>query len=155
MISNDLKRDNLRAAMQQALRENDTEKFYESFNDLIKSIGDDLQEQYNAAVMENDSRILAQRGVRQLTSQERDYYQKVAEAMQAKNPRQAITDLDVAMPTTILDAVFDELQTSHPLLSRIDFMPTSGITEMIINTNGYQEAVWGKLCDEIVKELTS
>lgn len=155
MVSNDLKRDDLRAAMQQALRDNDSEKFYASFNDLIKSIGDDLQEQYNAAVMENDSRILAQRGVRQLTSQERDYYQKVAKAMQAKNPRQAITDLDVAMPTTILDAVFDELQTSHPLLSRIDFMPTSGITEMIINTNGYQEAVWGKLCDEIVKELTS
>ena len=155
MVSNDLKRDDLRAAMQQALRENDTEKFYESFNDLIKSIGDDLQEQYNAAVMENDSRILAQRGVRQLTSEERNYYSKLAEAMKSKNPRQAVTDLDLVLPVTIMDAVFDELQTSHPLLSRIEFIPTSGITEMIMNTNGYQTAAWGKLCDEIVQELTS
>lgn len=26
---------------------------------------------------------------------------------------------------------------------------------MMMNTNGYQEAAWGQLCDEIVKELTS
>ncbi len=26
---------------------------------------------------------------------------------------------------------------------------------MIMNTNGYQEAAWGKLCDEIIKELLS
>ena len=59
------------------------------------------------------------------------------------------------MPKTIMNAVFDELQTRHELLSLIEFIPTTGLTEMIMNTNGYQEAVWGKLCDDIVKELVS
>ena len=54
-----------------------------------------------------------------------------------------------------MDAVFDELQTSHPLLSHIQFMNTRGAIKMMMNTNGYQEAAWGQLCDEIVQELTS
>lgn len=102
---------------------------------------------------ELDSSILAARGVRQLTTQERDYYQKLAEAMKASEPKQALANLDVVMPETILDAVFDELQTSHPLLSRISFTPTGGAIKMLMNTNGYQEAAWGKLCDDVVKEL--
>lgn len=32
-------------------------------------------------------------------------------------------------------------------------MPVSGITEMTMNTNGYQRATWGELCEEIKKEL--
>ena len=30
-----------------------------------------------------------------------------------------------------------------------------GAVEIMVNTNGYEEAVWGDLCDEIVKELTA
>lgn len=35
------------------------------------------------------------------------------------------------MPETVIDAVFDELQTSHPLLSHIQFMNTRGAIRMI------------------------
>lgn len=157
MRSNDLttRRDDLRAEMQAAIRDNNTDAFYESLNKMASLIGEEVEEKYASLVNEADSRILAQRGVRQLTSEERNYYNTLSEAMRSKNPRQAVTDLDLVMPVTIMDAVFDELQTSHPLLSRIEFIPTSGITEMIMNTNGYQTAAWGKLCDEIVQELTS
>ena len=62
-------------------------------------------------------------------------------------------DTDLVLPKTILNAVFDELQTTHPLLSAIQFKDTTGITEMIMAENGEQRAVWGKLCDDIVKEL--
>lgn len=157
MISNDIstRRDELRANMQQAIRNNDTDSFYASLNALVSDIGDEIEEKYKASVDESDSHILAQRGVRQLTHDEKIYYQKLAEAMRSKNPRQAVTDLDLVMPTTVVDAVFDELQTSHPLLSRIDFMSTSGLAEIVMNTNGYQTAAWGQLCDEVVKELTS
>ena len=157
MRSNDLttRRDDLRAEMQAAIRDNNTDAFYESLNKMASLIGEEVEEKYASLVNEADSRILAQRGVRQLTSEERNYYNTLSEAMRSKNPRQAVTDLDLVMPVTIMDAVFDELQTSHPLLSRIEFIPTSGITEMMMNTNGYQTAAWGKLCDEIVQELTS
>ena len=160
MQTNDIKtREELRGAMQQALRENNTEGFYQAFDEMLLRIQADIDAEYeqkfNAVQQEMDSRILAARGVRQLTSEERNYYQKLAEAMRAKDPKQAVTNLDAVLPQTTIDAVFDELQTSHPLLSIINFRPSSGAAKLIINTNGYQEAAWGDLCDDIVKELTS
>lgn len=160
MRSNDiLSREEIRGLLQKAIRENDTEGFYRAFDQIIECINQDIQQRYDAQVndlkQEMDSRALAQRGVRQLTNKERDYYQKVAECMWSKDPKQALANADLVMPKTIMNAVFDELQTRHELLSLIEFIPTTGLTEMIMNTNGYQEAVWGKLCDDIVKELVS
>lgn len=160
MKSNDiLSREEIRGLLQKAIRENDTEDFYRAFDQIIECINQDIQQRYDARVndlkQEMDSRALAQRGVRQLTNKERDYYQKVAECMRSKDPKQALANADLVMPKTIMNAVFDELQTRHELLSLIEFIPTTGLTEMIMNTNGYQEAVWGKLCDDIVKELVS
>ena len=160
MKSNDiLSREEIRGLLQKAIRENDTEGFYRAFDQIIECINQDIQQRYDARVndlkQEMDSRALAQRGVRQLTNKERDYYQKVAECMRSKDPKQALANADLVMPKTIMNAVFDELKTRHELLSLIEFIPTTGLTEMIMNTNGYQEAVWGKLCDDIVKELVS
>ena len=160
MKSNDiLSREEIRGLLQKAIRDNDTEGFYRAFDQIIECINQDIQQRYDAQVndlkQEMDSRALAQRGVRQLTNKERDYYQKVAECMRSKDPKQALANADLVMPKTIMNAVFDELQTRHELLSLIEFIPTTGLTEMIMNTNGYQEAVWGKLCDDIVKELVS
>lgn len=160
MKSNDiLSREEIRGLLQKAIRENDTEGFYRAFDQIIECINQNIQQRYDARVndlkQEMDSRALAQRGVRQLTNKERDYYQKVAECMRSKDPKQALANADLVMPKTIMNAVFDELQTRHELLSLIEFIPTTGLTEMIMNTNGYQEAVWGKLCDDIVKELVS
>ncbi len=160
MKSNDiLSREEIRGLLQKAIRENDTEGFYRAFDQIIECINQDIQQRYDAQVndlkQEMDSRALAQRGVRQLTNKERDYYQKVAECMRSKDPKQALANADLVLPKTIMNAVFDELQTRHELLSLIEFIPTTGLTEMIMNTNGYQEAVWGKLCDDIVKELVS
>ena len=76
-------------------------------------------------------------------------------AMKEKDPKQALNNLDVVLPETVVDAVFDELQTSHPLLSHIQFMNTRGAIRMMMNTNGYQTAAWGPLCSEVVQELTS
>ena len=91
----------------------------------------------------------------QLTSEERSYYQKLGEAMKAADPRQAVTGMDAVLPKTVINSVFEELQTAHPLLSRINFRATGGAVELIVNTNGYEEAAWGDLCDDIVKELTT
>lgn len=160
MHNNDrLTREELRAKLQQAVKDGDTQAFTDAFNQMVEVIGDDVMQQANSRLDEMqqaaDSQVLAVRGVRQLTSKERDYYQKLSEAMRAKDPKQAVTNLDVVMPETVVDAVFDELQTSHPLLSHIQFMNTRGAIRMMMNTNGYQTAAWGQLCAEIVQELTS
>lgn len=152
-------RDEIRGLMQKAIRENDTEGFTSAFDQMLASIEQsimaDYEDRLTALRQEMDSAVLAQRGVRQLTSQEHEYYQRLGEAMAAPNPKQALENLDVTMPETVIDSVFTDLRTAHPLLSVINFIPSGGAIKMIMNTNGYQEAAWGKLCDDIVKELTS
>lgn len=151
-------REELRVQLQQAIRDNNSEAFSEVFNQLVDRIGadirDDYEQQLNDLRQEMDTTILTARGVRQLTSDETKYYQKVIAAMQSRNPKQALTDVDLTMPETVINSVFDDLRTNHPLLSAINFIPTNGAVSMIMNTNGYQEAAWGALCDDIVKELT-
>lgn len=152
-----LTRDQIRAKLQEAIKAGNTEDFYQALDLMIQDIGADIQQKAESKLTEmtaaNDTAILASRGVRQLTSQEKTYYQKFAEAARAKDPKQALVNADLALPITVMNAVFDELQTSHPLLSAIQFVNTTGITEMLLSSNGAQVAVWGKLCDEIVKEL--
>lgn len=160
MRSNDIRsREEIRALMQKTAKDGDIEAFNAAFDEMLMRIGEDLrqenEEQMEALRQEMDSRVLAARGVHQLTSEERNYYQKLGEAMRAKNPKQALENLDVVMPETVVDSVFEDLRTNHPLLSLIDFVPTGGAIQMIMNTNAHQEAAWGELCDEIVKELTS
>ena len=160
MNNNDIRtREDLRQALQQAAVSGDTGAFSSALDEMMQRLCLDVQAEYehrfDELQQELDSRILAQRGVHQLTAEERTYYQRLGEAMRATNPQQAVTGLDVALPKTVIDSVFDELQTAHPLLSRINFRATGGAVEIMVNTNGYEEAAWGDLCDDIVKELTA
>lgn len=161
MKSKDLmtKRDDIRVQMQQALRDGNAEGFSAAFEQMMDCVQEAIQGEYEQRIedlqQEMDARALTARGVRQLTSEEKNYYQKLSDAMRSKNPKQAISNLDEVMPKTVINSVFDDLRTNHPLLSRINFVPTSGAIELIMNADGYQEAAWGPLCAEIVKELTS
>lgn len=145
-----------RTAMQEATKNSDAEAFAKAQQDMMEAQMERLLAEHDEeSAMAADRDILAARGVRQLTGAERTYYQKVMEAMRSANPKQAITNLDVVMPTTVIDSVFEDLEQNHPLLSRIDFQNTNGLIEMIMNTDTTELAVWGPLCGEITKELTS
>lgn len=152
-------REEIRAAMQKALMEDDKKGYSVAFDQMLQCIQQEVKGEYEQSLndlrQELDSRILTARGVRQLTTEERNYYQKLAQAMQSGDPRQAVSNMDVVMPKTVINSVFDDLSTNHPLLSKIGFTATGGAVEIIMNENGQQEAVWGALTDEIVKELTS
>lgn len=148
-------RDEVVQRMNDAITKNDTEAFQAAFVELCDKIQENVIEQARGIVEESDQRILSERGVRQLTSKEVVYYQKLTDAMKSPNPKQAVESLDVVMPYTVIDKVFEDLRASHPLLSKIQFTSVTGLTKMMMNTNGYQKAAWGKLCAEIVTELTS
>lgn len=158
-MSNDLirSRDQIRASMMQALKDNDPEAYGKAFDELLQRVAADVTAEAESRLEESrqasDAQVLAQRGVRQLTSEERKFYQAVIAGMKSANPQQALTGADTILPVTVINSVFDELQTRHPLLSRINFLPSGGAVELVMATNGYQQAVWGELCDDIVKEL--
>ena len=148
--------DAARQAMQEAVQASDNEAFAKAQQELMQALMEKmLAEHEELGQQAADVQILAQRGVRQLTSQERSYYQHVMDAMRSADPKQALTGLDEVMPTTVIDAVFEDLRLNHPLLSRIDFQNTSGMVEIIMNVDATQLATWGPLCGTIATELSS
>ena len=75
--------------------------------------------------------------------------------MKSSNPKQALTLIDETLPTTVIDAVFEDITEAHPLLSAINFQNTGILTEILISDSGRHLATWDKLSDTIVKELTA
>ncbi|WKY46000.1 phage major capsid protein [Eubacteriaceae bacterium ES2] len=141
--------------VKEALKNDDPGALAKVFTDFANGIQNSIIEEARSLNQETDSAVLLSRGVRQLTSEERKYYQAVMEAMRTSNPQQALSDLDVVMPITTVDAVFDDMIANHQLLSAINFTNTSGLIEYIVNTNTKQLAAWGTLTATVVKELTS
>lgn len=141
--------------MNDAIKEGNDELFAQTFIEFANNLQENILREARELSEKTDQAILSARGVRQLTYTERNYYQKVIDAMRSSNPRQALTDMDEVLPKTTIDAVFDDLTEQHSLLEAIDFQNTSGLIEMILNKDGHQLATWSKLCAEIVTELTS
>lgn len=145
----------LQESMIAALHEQNENKYVESMTALFEVLQKETLEKAQELAGVKDTEILQARGVRVLTSQEKKYFEKLGEAMRAENPKQALTNPELGMPETVINAVFDDLQTEHPLLSRISFTNTQGAIKFLMSKNDYQKAVWGKLCAEITEEIES
>jgi HK97 family phage major capsid protein len=128
--------------------------FTQAYTDLCNNIQEAVMLEATGLIQAADTNVLVGRGVRQLTSEENNYYQKVIDAMKTSNPKQALTDITVTLPVTTIDAVFDDLTATHPLLEAINFQNTSGLIEFLVNTNTKQLATWATLTAAIVTELT-
>ncbi|HGS8889703.1 TPA: phage major capsid protein [Clostridioides difficile] len=138
----------LRTNLMEAIKSNDEEKITTVFLRMAEDIQSNLlKEARSIANTESiDRAILDKRGMPQLTSEERAYYSQVIE-------KRGFTDLEITMPRTIFDRVFDDLEQNHPLLSAITFENTTGVTEWVIRKTGTEAAWWGQLTDPIKKEL--
>lgn len=143
-----------RQKLAETVKTGDEEAVAQAFGEFAQGIQDSILSDAQELMQCTDTTILASRGVRQLTGEEAGYYQKVIEAMRSSSPKQALADMDVVMPKTVIDAVFDDLTDKHPLLDAIGFQNTSGLIEMIVNTGSKQLATWSPLTDAITKELT-
>lgn len=151
----DNKKEEMMQDINNALKQGDEKMFAQAFSDFADNLQQSIIGEAENVIQSVDTNVLVGRGVRQLTSKESNFYQKTIEAMKSNSPQQALTNLDVTMPETIIDAVFEDLQEQHELLSVISFQNTTAITKMLINTNGKQLATWDALCSAIVTELTS
>lgn len=125
--------------------------------ELHESMVEDVKADLDAIIESNDSAILAQRGHRQLTSAENSWYKKLIGAMKEKNPKDAVFKVitEEAMPQTIIEDVYSELEQEHPLLAEIDFNYVGYITHWIMNDHTAKPAVWGKITAAITEEITS
>ena len=126
----------IRAAMQS----DNEEGMIQAFSAMARSIENNiLKEARDAFQLElSDRATLEARGQAQLTSEERSYYEAVVE-------KRGFEGIDVVMPKTIFDRVFEDLQLNHPLLSEIDFINTTGSIEWIMRTSEAAGAVLGAI----------
>ena len=153
MKSKDLIQQELKQKLVDAFKSDNPDGITQAFTDFAESVQQNVLEEYNAYQKTQDSNILAKRGMHQLTSAEQKYYGKLIEAMKSSNPKQAITDIDIAFPETIIDNVLEDIKTAHPLLDAITFTNTTILTKMLVNKQGSQLAEWGELNSGITKEL--
>lgn len=144
-----------------AMKSGDETKVQEAWAEFHNSVVEQVKADFAELQESKDASVLAQRGYRQLTSKETKWYQKIIEALKSTNPKQAFTAIigsdneDDLMPTTIIEDVYKHLRDEHPLLKAINFQYVGHITKWILNDHSAQNAVWGKITDEIIKEITS
>lgn len=137
--------------LRNAAKEGDDELFTTAFSDLAGNIEQYVLAEAKEMMNTTDITILASRGVRQLTSDENKFYQAWIKASKSPDIKQELKNIQ--MPETIIDTVFDEIETQHPLLSKINFMNTTGLTRILSSKNGVQKAIWGQLNSKIIQEL--
>lgn len=97
-----------------------------------------------------DEDILKARGNRQLTSEETKFYNEFAQLVR-DGFVQGVAD--VPMPYTIIERVFEDLTTNHPLLQCVEFVTAPARADLVYNADGVKLATWGKIDAAITKEL--
>jgi hypothetical protein len=138
-----------------ALTGEDPAAITDALTDFACGIQQDVLDDFKAYQQTQDASILATRGIRQLTAEERNFYSNWGNAAKADNPKMAFTGLDsTTLPMTIIDTVLDDIGSAFPLLKAINFQNTSTITRMIVNKQGKQFATWGALQSTIADELS-
>lgn len=144
------------ANMVKAMQNQDVEAYKLAMEDYAKAVEGEILEKAQELNGMNDSQVLASRGVRQLTSTESKFFEKMIEAMKSSEPKQALSNLGVGgltMPETVIDAVLEDIKNAHPLLQELDVVNTQGAIKYLISKSSAQKAVWGALDADIVTEL--
>lgn len=138
-------------AMKASIESGDTDKFVEDVMNICKDSEQKVIDLYNELKNEKDVAVLASRGIYQLTSEEKKYYDSLVE-----NVKNAVSGIPNAIPETTWNRVFEDLVTDHPLLNHINFINTKSIeNRFVVNTGISGVAGWGELCDAIDDEIES
>lgn len=146
----------LASAMAEAIKSGNETAMATAFTDFAAAVQEGViaDAQAMASAENHDATVLAGRGVRQLTNAEIKYYAALGQAVTSADPKAALTNIDVVMPQTIIDAVIGDIKRDHPLLAKLNFQNTFGAVKMLVNAQGAQTAVWGKITAAITAQLS-
>ncbi len=147
-----------RAAYSSAMQEGSEQKMIACLESYSENVCAAMLQEARSLTEEQrgNTAVLAARGVRQLTSEETAYYKALAAAMKTdvSGVKNALTDISVTMPETIIDQVMQDVKSNFELLDAIDFVNSSYMTSWIYNKQGVQTAKWGAIGSAVTKELS-
>lgn len=142
-----------------AAKAGDTEAFNEGLKDLFMNISEEILAQ--AAQMRGaaDVAVMAQRGIRQLTTEETQFYNALSDAIKAQSngtsATLALTNVEKTFPITIIDAIMEDMKQNHPLLDEVDIANVTGLTKYTTNADEGGSAKWGAITAAITEEISS
>lgn len=139
-------------AIAASIRSQDEDQIKLALENWQNFMSDEIMQSFDEYSKTADKAILAARGVRQLSKEETDFYNKFIEA-NIKNEG-VITNIDKALPETVINEVMEDVKRNHPLLNEIDFINSTAVTKWIFSTEEAQAATWDELNTEITKKLT-
>lgn len=133
-----------------AIESGDSEEFARAQWEMAKAIETRVLQEARQAAHEdwNDREVMIRRGLNPLTTEELNYYNEVIDG-------EGFAGTEKLLPPTVFDRVFEDLRQNRPLLSEIDFVNTTGVTEWVTRVGDAEAAWWGPLCDEIKKKLSA
>ena len=119
--------------------ENNIMHYQAMMNDVIKDAKRAKEENW-------DEKVLASRGVRVLTTEEKKFYNEAIEVG-------GFDETTKLMPPTVFERVFEDLEKEHPLLSKVNFQTVGASTAWVLRRPGAATAYWGDVCDNIKEML--
>lgn len=139
-----------REELEVAMQNGNIEQLAETLEKDIEARVNELELEMQEAMRETsndeltDNAVIAKYGLRRLNRQELEYFQNAEEVFE----EQVLT-----FPVNTYNRVFEDLRLQHPLLSRIQFRNTTGVTQWLMRTKDVEPAWWGSLCEETKKKL--
>ncbi len=109
------------------------------FQDLMNTT---IREANRANEQKWDDAVLAQRGVRALTTEELKFYNEAIKV-------ESFDGVSKLVPPTVYERVFEDLAIDHPLLSKINFQRVGASTMWVVRKDGATTSYWGDVCDNI------
>lgn len=141
---------NYEDALNNAIENKDSKEF---LNVISSHAEQAVLDAVNSAMEDQDRHILQSRGVRVLTNAETTYYNKIIEAMRSTNYRDALSNMELTLPETVLDDVFADIEANHPVLKHLDIKHTTAKVKLIYATTEDIAATWGTLTSQITQQV--
>lgn len=142
--------------MSAAFKNDDMEALQSAFDEYGSIMQEVILDEAKATTSSIDRQVLSTRGLRVLTSSEESYFNSfisAAKAETASTAKMQIDNIMENMPITWFESILGDIETNHPLLTKINFKNTTGVSKFFLNDQGAQLAQWGPLTDEFKKQL--
>ncbi|MGH0950522.1 phage major capsid protein [Bacillus mycoides] len=141
------KQNEMKEKLLNAMNSGDEESAAAAMVEFANSIQQNIINEARQVVNEDltDQQVMTSRGLQVLTRDEHSYYNEVI-------ANKGFVGVETLVPPTVFERVFEYLRQNHQLLTHIQFVNTTGVTEWVVKKGNVQSAWWGKLCEEI-KEL--
>lgn len=137
-----------------AMAAGDTEGAAAAIQELHDSVATRIEAEFQQYGNVTDMMVLQSRGLRALTSEETEWYQKFIGAVKT-GAKQEITNLTDHMVPTIFDRVIQDMKKDHPLLAAINIENAAGAMRLVMNAKQMRGLLgsWGPITSAITAQV--